>query len=141
MRFLLLASTLVHKTHLCDGSVARQALSQGLASFNTQIIGADSDLCSISKASQGHPPSIETKPSIAKYVVSVSSKHQTQQQTNSKRRMRHAEGMHIVDKVAPAASQPLVTPTTQHHSPSSHCCCSSVQQPASCLHRHQGHCS
>ena len=45
MRFLLLASILVHKTYLCDGSVALKTLSQGLASFNTQIIGADSDHC------------------------------------------------------------------------------------------------
>ena len=45
MLFLLLASTLVHKTYLCDGSVAVQAISQGLASFNTQIIRADSDHC------------------------------------------------------------------------------------------------
>ena len=46
MRFLLLlASTLVHKTYLCDGSVALQAISQGLASFNTQIVGTDVDLC------------------------------------------------------------------------------------------------
>ena len=47
MRFLLLASALVHKTYLCDGSVALQALSQSLASFNTQIIRADSDLCTL----------------------------------------------------------------------------------------------
>ena len=45
MRFLLLASTLVHKTYLCDGSVALQAISQGLASFNTQIIQAGVDHC------------------------------------------------------------------------------------------------
>ena len=30
MRFLLLASALVHKTYLCDGVVALQAISQGL---------------------------------------------------------------------------------------------------------------
>ena len=45
MRFLLLANKLVHKTYLYDGSVALQAISQGLASFSTQIIRADSDLC------------------------------------------------------------------------------------------------
>ena len=45
MRVLLLASTLVHKSYLCDGSVALQAISQGLASLSTQIIGAGVDLC------------------------------------------------------------------------------------------------
>ena len=45
MHFLLLASTLVHKTYLCYGSVALQAISQGLATFTTQIIGADVHLC------------------------------------------------------------------------------------------------
>ena len=47
MRFLLLASTLVHKTYLCDGGVALETLSQGLASFNTQIIRAGVDLCTL----------------------------------------------------------------------------------------------
>ena len=45
MRFLLLASAIVHKAYLCDGSVALQAISQGLASFSTQIIGPDIDRC------------------------------------------------------------------------------------------------
>ena len=44
MRFLLLASTLVYKTYLCDGGVALEALSQGLASFNTKVIRAGVDL-------------------------------------------------------------------------------------------------
>ena len=45
MRFPLLVSILVHRTYLCDESVALQALSQGLASFSTQIIGAGVDHC------------------------------------------------------------------------------------------------
>ena len=44
MHFVLLASTLVHKTYLYDRGVALEALSQGHASFHTQIIGADVDL-------------------------------------------------------------------------------------------------
>ena len=54
IRFLLLASTLVHKTYLCDGSVTLQAISQGLASFNTQIIGADVDLFYIIVMKENH---------------------------------------------------------------------------------------
>ena len=44
-RILLLACSIEYKAHLCDSGVAFQAISQGLASFNTQIIRADSDLC------------------------------------------------------------------------------------------------
>ena len=53
MRFLLLASAIVHKAYLCDGSVDLQAISQGLASFNTQIIGPDVDLCDMTSPGQG----------------------------------------------------------------------------------------
>ena len=67
------------------------------------------------------------------FQYQLSIKHNNKQTISGA--IHHANGMHIVDKVAAAASQPLVTPTTHFHSPSSHCCCSSVQQPASCLHR------
>ena len=36
MLFLLLASTLVHKTYLCDGRVALEALGQGLYNVSTK---------------------------------------------------------------------------------------------------------
>ena len=44
-RILLLACSIEYKTHLCNSGVAFQALSQGLSSFNTQIIGAGVDHC------------------------------------------------------------------------------------------------
>ena len=54
MRFLLLASALVQKTYLYDRGVALEALSQGHASFHTQIIGADVDLFYIIVMEENH---------------------------------------------------------------------------------------
>ena len=63
MRFLPLASTLVHKSYLCDGSVALEAISQGHASFNTQINGADIDLFHMTAGNQcEHTRRVETQP-------------------------------------------------------------------------------
>ena len=56
--------------------------NEELANVLIQIIRADSDLLHITKASKGHRPSIEIKPSIAKCFVSVSVKYHKQQETN-----------------------------------------------------------
>ena len=45
MYVLRLVCTTESLTHLCNRGVALETLSQGLAYFNTQIIGADVDHC------------------------------------------------------------------------------------------------
>ena len=104
VRMLQLARITERWTHLCNRGVALETLSQGLASFNTQIIRADSDLLHIIKASKGHRPSSQSSHQSqnmsCQYHQSIK---QNNKQTTSGGR-HHAKGMYIADKVVAAES-------------------------------------
>ena len=97
---LQLVCTTESSTHLCNRGVALQALSQGLASFNTQIIGACVDLFYIvvmkSKQRSVHIKESHIRSAmrsrkatnIQKCVVSVQRKR-VMKQTSAKR--KHSE--------------------------------------------------